>query len=67
MVYMLHINVLHKVTPMIIAGESTFFKWIARILVTLIISMLLSILLNMIVIYPVQKLLKKLPCLYTEG
>lgn len=60
LIYMLHWNVLEKITPLIITGESTFLKWIASILVTLIISMLFSVILNTAIIYPIQKLMKKI-------
>lgn len=60
LVYMIHWNVLHKITALIITGESTFFKWISTILITLIISLLLSIILNTFIIYPVQEMMKKI-------
>lgn len=58
MVYMIHWNVLHKITALMIPGESTFLKWISTILITLIISLLLSIILNTFIIYPMQKIIK---------
>lgn len=59
LVYMLHWHVLHKITPLIVAGKTTVLEWIACVLVTLVISVLLSVFLDMAVIYPVQKLMRK--------
>lgn len=59
MVYMLHWNVLHKITPIVVTEESTFCKWIAEISVTFAILLLLSIILDVIIICPFQKLMKK--------
>lgn len=58
-IYMLHWNVLHKITPRIVKGQASVCNWVISIFTTLIISMLISIVLDFFIISPIQKIMKK--------
>ena len=59
LIYMLHWNVLYKITPKIVTVQATLHNWLMRIFTTLIISLLLSIILDSLIISPVQRILRR--------
>lgn len=59
-IYMLHWHVLFKITSKIVRGQSTVCSWIISIFITVIICILLSVILDLLIISPIQRFVKRI-------